>query len=507
MKMDAISLEEVIQAVNGKAISNARGLMVNGVSVDSRNVHKGNVFFAIKGDHYDGRQFIEQAFDAGAIGAVVSKQGGIDISGKCLPLILVDDVKTALGDLARHYRRKLNAKIIGITGSNGKTTTKEMLYHLLSHFAPVVKPQKSFNNFIGVPLTIFEINSKHKYGILEMGTNAPGEILRLSEIGLPDIAVILNISKTHLEGLGSIEGVALEKGDIVKNLKEDGVFVYNADNPWCCEIADKFRGNKISFGFGPNAQIRGTDAKKKGNGSVFTIDIDYNTPPFPPHWGVKGVKPVSGYPPKTLPPLWGGGGGCRRQFEIQLHVPGHHNISNCLASFAVCHALGLDISGLHNAFLSFKLPDMRIDSQQIGNVTFINDAYNANPESIFAALKYFEEIDTAGRKIFICGDMLELGKESHALHKEVGEKMSAINLDLLWTVGKYASDIASAAKDGGMDVEKVLSFRSLDDITEYDMGEFRENDVILIKGSRGMHMETIIDKYRKYFSLRVLTHN
>lgn len=136
--MDAISLEEVIQAVNGKAISNVSGLMVNGVSVDSRNVHKGNVFFAIKGDHYDGRQFIEQAFDAGAIGVVVSKQGGIDISGKCLPLILVDDVKTALGDLARHYRRKLNAKIIGITGSNGKTTTKEMLYHLLSHFAPVV---------------------------------------------------------------------------------------------------------------------------------------------------------------------------------------------------------------------------------------------------------------------------------------------------------------------------------------------------------------------------------
>lgn len=482
--MDAISLEEVIQAVNGKAISNASGLMVNGVSVDSRNVHKGNVFFAIKGDHYDGRQFIEQAFDAGAIGAVVSKQGGIDISSKCLPLILVDDVKTALGDLARYYRRKLNAKIIGITGSNGKTTTKEMLYHLLSHFAPVVKPQKSFNNFIGVPLTIFEIESKHKYGILEMGTNAPGEILRLSEIGLPDIAVILNISKTHLEGLGSIEGVALEKGDIVKNLKEDGVFVYNADNPWCCEIADKFGGNKISFGFGPNAQIIGTDAKKNGNGSVFTIDIDYNT--FR---------------------LCGGKGGGRRQFEIQLHVPGHHNISNCLASFAVCYALGLDISGLHNAFLSFKMPDMRIDSQQIGNVTFINDAYNANPESVFAALKYFEEIDAAGRKIFICGDMLELGKESHALHKEVGEKASALNLDLLWTVGKYASDIASAAKDGGMDVEKVLSFRSLDDVTEYDMGGFRENDVILIKGSRGMHMETIIDKYRKYFSPRVLTHN
>ncbi|WP_169703210.1 UDP-N-acetylmuramoyl-tripeptide--D-alanyl-D-alanine ligase [Candidatus Kuenenia stuttgartensis] len=484
MKMDAISLEEVIQAVNGKAISNVSGLMVNGVSVDSRNVHKGNVFFAIKGDHYDGRQFIEQAFDAGAIGVVVSKQGGIDISGKCLPLILVDDVKTALGDLARHYRRKLNAKIIGITGSNGKTTTKEMLYHLLSHFAPVVKPQKSFNNFIGVPLTIFEIESKHKYGILEMGTNAPGEILRLSEIGLPDIAVILNISKTHLEGLGSIEGVALEKGDILKNLKENGVFVYNADNPLCCEIADKFGGNKISFGLGQNAQIRGTDAKKKGNGSVFTIDIDYNT------FRLCGVK-----------------GGGRRQFEIQLQVPGHHNISNCLASFAVCHALGLDISGLYNAFLSFKMPDMRIDSQQIGNVTFINDAYNANPESVFAALKYFEEIDAAGRKIFICGDMLELGKESHALHKELGEKASTLNLDLLWTVGKYASDIAGAAKDGGMDVEKVLSFRSLDDITEYDMGEFRENDVILIKGSRGMHMETIIDKYREYFSPRVLTHN
>ncbi|MBM4054311.1 MAG: UDP-N-acetylmuramoyl-tripeptide--D-alanyl-D-alanine ligase [Planctomycetes bacterium] len=467
-EMDAISLEEVIKAVNGKAILNAGDLMVNGVSVDSRNVRKGDLFFAIKGEHYDGRQFIEQAFKGGAIGAVVSKQSEIDISGKCLPLILVNDARTALGDLAKHYRSKLSTKVVGITGSNGKTTTKEMVYHLLSHCGPAVKPQKSFNNFIGVPVTIFEMNSKHKYGILEMGTNAPGEILRLSEIGSPDIAVILNVSKTHLEGLGSIEGVASEKGDIVKNLREGGVFVFNTDNPWCGKIADGFAGKKIGFGFGTNAQIRCTEAKKKNAGYEFVIN---------------------------------------GQLKINIQVPGYHNIGNCLASFAVCHALGLDISKLQDAFLSFKLPDMRIDSQQIGNITFINDAYNANPESILAAMKYFEEIDSAGRKIFICGDMLELGRESEVLHREVGRKVPMLNLDMLWTVGKYAAEIANAAKDSGMDVKKIASFSNLEDITEYDMGEFREKDVILIKGSRGMHMETIVDKYKKFLSKQALVRN
>ncbi|MCF6149067.1 MAG: UDP-N-acetylmuramoyl-tripeptide--D-alanyl-D-alanine ligase [Candidatus Kuenenia sp.] len=466
--MDIISLEEVIKVINGKTVPNIKGLTVNGVSIDSRSVHEGNLFFAIRGGNYDGHQFIEQALKAGAVGAVVSGKSKIDFDCKGFPLVLVEEVKTALGDLAKHYRSKLNAKIIGITGSNGKTTTKDIVHHLLSHFGPVVKPQKSFNNFIGVPLTIFEMDSKHKYGILEMGTNAPGEILRLSEISSPDIAVILNISKTHLEGLGSIEGVALEKGDILKNLREVGVFVYNIDNPWCDKIAQGFAGNKISFGFSSNAQIRCTGVKKKNNGYAF---------------GING------------------------QLEIQIHVPGYHNISNCLASFAVCHALGLDIWELQKALISFKLPGMRIDCQQIGNVTFINDAYNANPESMFAALKYFEEINSLGRKIFICGDMLELGNESHTLHKEIGRKVPTLNLDLLWTVGKYAADIANAAKDGGMDERKVLSFSNLDDITEYDMGEFRENDVILIKGSRGMHMETIVNKYKKYVSKQVLTHN
>ncbi|MCF6154160.1 MAG: UDP-N-acetylmuramoyl-tripeptide--D-alanyl-D-alanine ligase [Candidatus Brocadia sp.] len=457
--MEVLSLAEVVNAVCGHIVCADKSTKVKGISTDSRNIQKGDLFFALKGERFDGHQFITQAMNAGAIGAVISSEMKLDFGRENIPIIRVKDVVTALGDLAKYYRQKLETKIIGITGSNGKTTTKEMTYHLLSRFGSAVKSQKSFNNFIGVPVTIFEIENRHRYGVLEMGTNALGEIRRLSEIGVPDVAVIVNVSKTHLEGLGSIEGVALAKGEIVKNLRKDGVFVYNADNPWCVKIASGFGGNAVSFGFNPQASVRCTDVKKKYRGYVFVINGN---------------------------------------LEIYFPIPGYHNIHNCLASFAVCHALGHNIYDLKDAFFSFILPQMRIEQQRIGNITFINDAYNANPASVHAALEYLNEIDTTGRKVFICGDMLELGDESFLLHREIGETVAHHNIDLLWTVGERASEIAKAAKLSGMPEKRVVSFKDVTDITVSEMHELRENDMVLIKGSRGMHMENIIEKFRKF---------
>ena len=457
--MEVLSLDEVVKAVCGCIVSADRNAKVKGISTDSRNIQKDDWFFALKGERFDGHQFVMQAMDAGAVGAVISSEIKLDLGCENFPTIRVKDTVTALGDLARYYRQKLDAKIVGITGSNGKTTTKEMTHHLLSRFGPTVKSQKSFNNFIGVPVTIFEIENRHRYGVLEMGTNAPGEIRRLSEISAPDVAVIVNISKTHLEGLGSIEGVALAKGEILENLRKDGVFVYNIDNPWCVKVVNGFKGRAVSFGFSPRAHIRCTDVKKKDKGYVLVIN------------------------------------GC---FEIYIPIPGYHNINNCLASFAICHALGHNIYDLNDAFSFFKLPQMRIEQQRIGNITLINDAYNANPESVRAALEYLNEIDATGRKVFICGDMLELGNESFQLHREIGETVAHLNIDLLWTVGEHASEIAKTAKLSGMSEKRVVSFKNVADIKVSEIDELRENDMVLIKGSRGMHMENIIEKFRKY---------
>ncbi|BBO16718.1 UDP-N-acetylmuramyl pentapeptide synthase [Candidatus Brocadia pituitae] len=456
--MEDLYFNEIIEAVDGWRIGGGKDVRVKGVSIDSRTIQNGDLFFALKGERVDGHHYILPAMKSGAAGAVVSCVENIDEAYEHFPVICVKDTVTALGDLARYYRRKLPAKIIGITGSNGKTTTKEMTYHVLSQFGSVVRSQKSFNNYIGVPLTLFAIENKHHYGVLEMGTNAPGEILRLSEIGAPDVAVILNVSQTHLEGLGDTEGVASAKGEILENLSTEGVFVYNADNLWCVRIADRFPGKKISFGFSPHAQIRCTNAKKEGEGYRLVVN------------------------------------GC---LEIDLPVPGYHNISNCLASFAVCHALGHNIYRLKEVFSSFHLPHMRMERQRIGNITLINDAYNANPESVRAALAYLQEMNAKGRRVFICGDMLELGSDTVRFHREIGERVAQTSIDLLWTVGEHAAEIAKAAKLSGMSERRIASFKETTDIPDSEMGEFRENDTVLIKGSRGMHMENIIEKLRK----------
>ena len=467
--MEILECEEVARATNGKITTDAgKALKISGVSRDSKSVKPGDLFVAIKGERHDGHDYIEQAMNAGAVGAVVSRDIVIKSRQKDFTVIRVNDTVTALGALAKYYRRKLGAKIVGITGSNGKTTTKEMVSHLLSCFGPTARSQKSYNNYIGVPLSIFEIENRHQYGVLELGTNAPGEIRYLSEMSNPNVAVIVTVTKTHLAGLGSIEGVARAKGEILEGLCKGGTFVYNFDNPWCVKLARAFKGRSIGFGFNPCAQIKCTDVKKNDDGYVIVIN---------------------GY------------------LEVRLPVSGHHNINNCLAAFAVCHALGHDISAVTDAMASFKLPPMRMEQQHIGKITVINDAYNANPESVRAALRYFNELPVAGKKVFVCGDMLELGSESPQLHREIGELVARLHIDVLWTVGDRAGEIAKGAKLAGMPEERVVNFHNVTDISISEAGRIRENDTVLIKGSRGMQMENIVEKFKEFFLKREAIRN
>lgn len=480
--MEPLKLDELLEATNGVVQEYATGSIdrenwFNGISTDTRTLNKGDLFFSLKGPRFNGDDFIKDALSKGANGIVCDGKRPLD---KGL-MINVADTTKALGDLAKYYRKKMPAKIIAVTGSNGKTTTKDMIYHLLSKKFDVVKSKNSFNNFIGVPLTIFDINKCHKFGVVEMGTNAFGEIRRLSEIGSPDVAVITNIAETHFQGLKSVTGVQKAKAEILDNINDQGVLLINSDDEFALEIGKGFKGEFIDYGFNRNAKISASNIKRNGIGWSFIVNDKH---------------------------------------KVNLPVPGYYNIFNCLAAYAVGHSLGFDFSDIDSAFDDFKLSPMRMDKETItitGNgrnhlsngklsnnmsaeITVINDAYNANPSSMRAVIRDYGMSHTNGRKIFISGDMAELGDESERLHFDIGEEIGVSGIDVLWTVGEYANSVSDGAVGSGMSKDNILSFVNLQDLLNFAIITLKNNDTILIKGSRSMKLENVIDGIKQHFN-------
>ncbi len=474
--MEPFNAVEIAQAVRGQIKSPLNPPFNKGgkgglsesrfvrISTDSRHILPGDLFVALKGEHFDGHDFILDALARGAAGAIVSQGFFPGVTNTDVVLISVTDTLKALGDLAAYYRQKLPTHIIAVTGSNGKTTTKDMIHHLLSQCTKAAKSPKSFNNCIGVPLTIFELNRQIDFGIIELGTNAPGEIRRLSEIVKPHTAVFTNISETHLEGLGSVEGVAKEKGEMLDYIGKDGTLIINADNVWCDRIASNFSGRIVRFGINNQAQIKGSNISRTDLGLAFTVNDN---------------------------------------FRVNVPFYGMHNVYNCLAALAVCYSLGFDIEKLSKTLLSFRLPAMRMDRQDMGNIAVINDAYNANPQSMIAALNEYSEMKVHGRKVFICGDMLELGNHAERLHKEVGIKVAHSGIDLLLTVGKLSRYVAESASAHGMAKENTMCYDNLDEILASVVYYLKEGDTILIKGSRRIGLEGIQERIKSYFSQNV----
>ncbi len=471
--MEPLLLDEMLKASKGVLYETPnsgvvdRHVSFNGVSVDTRTINKGELFFALRGPSYDGHKFITEAIRKGAGAAVAEHKYRDENAGL---LIHVSDAITAMGDLAKYYREKMPARIVAVTGSNGKTSTKDMIYHLLSKKYKVVRSQKSFNNFIGVPLTVFDINREHEFGVLEMGTNAFGEIRRLSEIGGPDIAVITNISETHLQGLKSISGVQKAKAEILENIKDGGLLLINSDDPLSLEIAKGFKGEYIDYGLNKNAKINASEIKRETQGYSFVLNGKY---------------------------------------KVRLPVDGNYNIFNALAAFAVTFALDLEPGDYCDAFDDFKLSPMRMDREEItlsdsvksnmksaqneqAVITVINDAYNANPSSMRAAIQDFGQSTTAGRKVFVCGDMSELGDESERAHIEIGQEIGIAGVDLLLAVGDMAKHVLTGAVNGGMAKENILLFKDVDNLMERIVSVICNNDTILIKGSRSMQLERVV---------------
>ncbi len=467
-----MEVSDIINAIDGKLVLGSLSSRIRRISTDTRTLQKGDIFFALDGENYDGHNFVEQAILNGAAGVVVSSSKKvvntlITSFGK-YTLIEVTDTLKALGDLAKFYRRSLLTKFIAVTGSNGKTTTKDMIYHVLCNFKSLSKSRKSFNNFIGVPLTIFDVDVTKDYCVVEMGTNAPGEIRRLSEIIFPNFAVLTNISCTHLEGLGSIEGVANAKSEFIDNMAEDCVLITNADDEWCNRIAGRFNGEVISFGFNKNANIKASEVKRNDTGFVFTVNGTIN---------------------------------------VNLPILGKHNVYNALAVMAVCKAVGISIEKICDKFVDFKLPSMRMEKHVYGDMVVINDGYNSNPSSMTAALEELSQLEAPGRKVLICGDMLELGNHTEKLHKEIGTKVVNKNIDLLWTVGPFSRFVAEGAIASGMSRDKILSCETSEEVCTFVASQLRTDDTILIKGSRKIKLESVLRQIESCFSKRVESRN
>ncbi len=463
--MNSLKVSEILNATGGKLICGNLESPIAGISTDTRSVKHGEIFFALNGENYDGHNFIKQAVCNGAAGVVISAGKKIENlslngSGK-VALIEVSDTLKALGDLAKYYRQNLQTKFISVTGSNGKTTTKDMVYHVLKNFKNVSRSRKSFNNFIGVPLTIFGADLTHDFCVVEMGTNAPGEIKRLSEIISPNFTILTNISHTHLEGLGSIKGVASAKAEFIENMDEDGTLITNADDIWCSQIAGRFNGKVINFGFGENAQIKASKVKRNKSGFAFTVN---------------------------------------KSFTINLPVLGKHNIYNSLASIALCNTIGIRMEDMCEGFVDFKLPPMRMERRVCGDVIAINDGYNSSPSSMSAALDEFSQLPAPGRRIFVCGDMLELGKDTERLHKEIGKKVASSKVDILWTVGPFSRFVAEGAIANGMSSENVFSYDTSEETCSLVASQLKSKDTVFIKGSRRMKLERVSRQIENYFS-------
>lgn len=444
------TIQEIIEATGAELVNgDARG-SVSGVSIDSRTIKAGEVFVAIEGGRFDGHNFIAQAQASGAKCVIVSRKL------KNLPQITIVQVKDttyALMALGFRHRSKFNIPVIAITGSNGKTTTKEMLRHILGNKFNVLHNPGTENNYFGVSLAILRLNKSHDLAILEIGTNNVGEIDKLSWMIQPTVGIITNIGQAHLKFFKTLKGVLAAKLELLQNLAPDGRIIFNDDDGLLSQInATTFK--KITFGFKPSCDFRATKVDQVEGGVSFLVNDKHS---------------------------------------VSLKTLGRHNVYNALASIACARCFDLTFSEIEQAFSCFKAPPMRMQLSSINNVNVVKDYYNSNPGSLGCALDYVKEYSCKGKKILVCGDMLELGKTAKGLHFDIGKKVAQDKLDCLITVGSLSRNVALGAREAGMTDDAIHEFRNVSQAAECLRKVVCPGDLVLVKGSRAMKMENVID--------------
>ena len=456
----AFALEEVLAATGGDLVRLGARTRFAGVTTDSRGLRPGELFVAIRGEAHDGHDFLGDAAERGA-GAVVVERAHAERPLRC-GVIAVRDTLAALGDLAAFHRRRCRPRIVAVTGSNGKTTTKEMLAAILARaFGPgrVLRTTGTQNNLVGLPLTLLRLAGTEEAAILELGMNGPGEIWRLAQIAEPDVGVITCVAPAHLEGLGSIHGVAEAKAELYRRLRPSATAVVNADDPLVSASARAFPGRKVPFGMAPAAGVTvgAQGIVDRGlEGTEFRLVVE------------------------------------RREATIRLAVPGRHNVTNALAAAAAAHALGVDIAAVQAGLEAFQPPGMRMEVTQLPTgVTVLNDAYNANPASMAAALSTLAA-SRGRRRLAALGEMRELGEEAPRAHRELGAAAAEARLDALFLLGPHAAEVRAGAEAAGLPAERITIAASHDELAARLAAYCRAGDLVLLKGSRGAAMEEVL---------------
>jgi UDP-N-acetylmuramoyl-tripeptide--D-alanyl-D-alanine ligase len=458
--------DQIIAATGGKVARDGGTSEFGEIVTDSTKAKRSSVFVALKGERHDGHAFVEAAARGGATCLIVERDlRGADLGNATV--IRVPDTLRALGDLAHFRRERLAPKVLAITGSNGKTTTKEMLAAIFENASlnghrlrgRVLKTEGNFNNLVGLPLTLLRLRPEHRVAIVELGTNHPGEIERLAKIADPDLAMITSIAAAHLEGLNSLAGVAREKGALYRNVRPGGMITVNLDDPWVRRLAAGFKGKKVTYGRGGEVRAEAAQALT-ARGTRFVLRA-----------------------------------GTQRA-AVQLRLCGQHNLTNAVGAAAVAYGQGVRLNAIRRGLESVKPYSMRMEVETWKGINIINDAYNANPASMRVALKTLAEIPSRGEKIAILGDMLELGRHSRKEHFELGREIARLGIDRLYFLGKQGDQVRKGALRDGMRKEGIELTQDHEAIARMLRGHVRKDDWLLFKGSRGMKMETVLAKLK-----------
>lgn len=464
--LSQLDASEIAECTGGRLAYGSGSAEFSGVSIDTRTLQSKELFFAIRGPNHDGHAFIPKALSAGASGIIAEAEY---VHPEEFPsnrvLVRVEDTHQALKDLAAAVRCKWRGTSIGLTGSIGKTTTKEFVAQILQDSYGVYRSPGNYNNLYGLPLAIFGLRTADSFGIFEMGMSAPGEIAEMCRIAEPNIGVITTVAPVHLEFFNSVEEIADAKAELAEALPANGVLVYNCDNRFVRTIAARFGGRKISFGSGDEADYRADRIELAGVAETR----------FRLHW--KGFEKIA-----TIP------------------LAGAHYVMNALPAVVLGHLYGIAPENIIETLRRLQPSSMRGRILNFRNgFTVIDDSYNSNPEALKSMIGVLSRLPSFKRRILITGEMLELGDDSESLHYECGIFAAEAELDVIIGVRGAARETVRAAIENGMGEKQALFFPGVEEASEFIQGEIRDGDLILIKGSRGVRMETIIRKLRDVY--------
>jgi len=452
--MPVFTVEDIVRGTRGALLGGDLGIAVSGMSIDSRTLSVGEAFFAIRGDRLDGHAFLRDAVGRGASCLVVDSVP--DELPPGVPIVLVDNATVALGRLGAWHRARFTIPVTSVTGSNGKTTTKELMAAVLGALGPVLKAESSFNNQWGLPLTLLKLTAEHRSAALELGTNRPGEIAALAAIARPTAAAVTTVSSAHTEFLGSLDGIQEEKCALVRAIAHDGAVVLNADDPRVLAMATASRARVWTFSARGAADIRAVGSIDEGSAGVgFTLE----TP--------DGRRPV------------------------RLRFVGRHNVTNALAAAAIGAALGLDVEQIARGLEAARPAKGRCVWRRTGTFWILDDTYNANPVSVHAALETLAATAGERRRVVVLGDMLELGPITDDAHREMGVAVAASGAAEFVGLGRACRVAVEAAREAGLAESHHAA--SFEDSVAHLLKRLVPGDAVLVKGSRGMRMERVVD--------------